>query len=113
MTKHEFSDEDRYAALKRRVYERLETRAAKVQRNKQSEITTGKIGEEALAVWTIAGMHLRKMPDDEDEILRISIGGRHDIPDTKYCVFRGDKHECLKLLEEAARAIKSTVNKNE
>ena len=54
---------------------RLTQRADDMVRDKQSENTAGKEGEEPLAEWKHKGVSVRHMPDDEQGILRISIGG--------------------------------------
>ena len=56
--------------------------------------------------WEYDGIHVRKLPDDELDILRISIGGGDNIPvNVNYLVFRGDRVECIKLLRKALSAL--------
>ena len=86
---------------------RLKRRANDMVRDKQSEITAGKEGEEPLAEWKHAGISVRHMPDDEQGILRISIGGGSTSVPLNYCVFRGGVGSCIDLLEKAVAALKA------
>ncbi len=87
--------------------ERLTRRADEMVRDKKSEITAGKEGEEPLAEWNHAGVGVRHMPDDEQDILRISIGGGATPLPLNYCVIRGTVGKCIDLLEMAIVALKA------
>ncbi len=86
---------------------RLTQRADGMVRDKQSEITAGTEGEEPLAEWKHKGVGVRHMPDDEQGILRISIGGGDTPVPLNYCVFRGSVGPCIDLLEKAIAALKA------
>lgn len=86
--------------------DRLTERASQMTRDKASEITVGKEGEEPLAVWNAHNVQCQHLPDDEQGILRISIGGgRMPVP-MNYCVIRGDLGQCIELLERAMVALR-------
>lgn len=88
-----------------RFIERLKKRAEQAQKAKASIITTG---DEPLASWQGSnGVHINHLPDDEQGVLRISIGGGDHLPVTlNYCTIRGDLGQCIKLLEMARLALK-------
>lgn len=88
--------------------ERLRERADKAARDKVSQITTGKDGEEPLGSWKASnGVHVRHLPDDEQGILRISLGGGDNLPVTmNYLTIRGRVGECIALLEKAIVALR-------
>lgn len=93
--------------FRREWMERLQQRAASMVRNKQSEITAGKQDEQPLAEWKAHGVGVRHMPDDEQGILRISVGGGEDLPiSLNYCVFRGSIGQCIDLMHKAIRALR-------
>jgi hypothetical protein len=72
----------------------------------ESRITNPEEGEKALAEWEAQGVYVRQLPDDQQGILRISIGGgKTPAGDMAYCVFRGNRHECIALLRKALRAL--------
>lgn len=63
-------------------------------------------GDPPLAEWSHRGMNVERLPDDEQRILRISIGGGDHLPiNGDYCVFRGDRLACLRLLRKAVEAV--------
>jgi hypothetical protein len=86
--------------------DRLRERAESMVENKESEITAGKEGEVELASWRHKRWHIRHMPDDEQGILRISLGGGETPLPMNYLVFRGPVGRCITLLEGALAAIK-------
>jgi hypothetical protein len=87
---------------------RLEKRAANMVRDKQSEITAGKEDENPLAVWKSHGIQCVHMPDDEQGILRISVGGGNEMPISfNYCTIRGGVGPCIALLERAIKALRN------
>jgi hypothetical protein len=83
----------------------LEARALESRQRGWSRITTGYPGEEPLRQWGHAGIDVRKMPDDPQGILRISVGGGVEGMDIDYCTYRGDRMECIALLHRALRAL--------
>ena len=87
---------------------RLYERANDMLRNRASEITAGKPGEKPLGQWDSNGVHVTQMPDDEQGILRVSIGG--GIEGMNYCVFRGKLRHCVELLEQSLVALKSRMH---
>lgn len=87
--------------------QRLKDRAAKMEREGLSQIASGKRGEQALAKYDAQGVHVRKMPDDEQGILRISIGGGIPSVNVNYCTYRGDRQRCIEMIEKALGALKA------
>jgi hypothetical protein len=86
--------------------DRLRQRAAKMTRDKASEITAGKEGEEPLAAWKAHDVQCKHMPDDEQGILRISVGGGATPLPLNYCVIRGGVGPCIELLEKAIQSLR-------
>ena len=88
---------------------RLEKRASEMMGAHASAITAGKPDEEpgvtveVDAKSLVKGVHITKRPDDEQGILRISIGGV--IGDFCYCTYRGDRKACRAMLKAAIRAL--------
>lgn len=90
----------------------LEERAKKILRERGSEITSGKPGELPLKEWESNGVHVRQMPPDEQDIIRVSIGGGDGTPvDCNYCVFRGSKPLVERLLEKALVALRGEFDR--
>jgi len=90
----------------RQFMEKLEGRAKKMVEQQMSTITSGFPGETAIDAWIGAGgIHVTKMPDDEQGILRISVGGGIPTLDGDYCTFRGNRAACLDLLSRALTAL--------
>ena len=89
---------------------KLQGRAAKAVKDKTSQITTGKPGETPLSRWKGSnGVHVTHMPDDEQGILRISLGGGEELPVTmNYMTIRGGVGQCIDLLEKAIVALKES-----
>lgn len=90
----------------KRFMDRLKQRAE--QNKGKSQITAGRESEEALCVWTHGEVQVRHMPDDEQGILRISIGGGQTPVPLNYCVIRGGVGQCIELLEKAIAALKAS-----
>jgi len=86
--------------------DRLIERSESMIENKESEITAGKPDELELASWRHKRFHCRHLPDDEQGILRISVGGGETPLPMNYLVFRGTVGRCIQLLEGALAAIK-------
>lgn len=99
--------------FRERFMNELEGRAAKIKQQEGSKITSGFDGEPSLEKWTAANVQVVKRPDDEQDILRISIGGGDHLPVTlNYCVFRGDKARCIQLLRRALKALEIGADGN-
>lgn len=86
---------------------RLGARAADALKTSASVITAGAPGEKALAEWEYGRVQIRQLPEDEQRILRISLGGGIAQAEIDYCVFRGDRTRCAYLLELAAEALRA------
>jgi hypothetical protein len=88
--------------------DRLRERAEKAQKAAASTIAAGGENEQELGSWRASnGMHCRHMPDDEQGILRLSIGGGEHLPTTmNYLVVRGKIGQCIELLEKALVALR-------
>ena len=85
----------------------LREKADRMTKEKLSQITAGQEGEKPLAAWKAEGMQVQHMPDDEHGILRISVGGGHNIPiKLDYCTIRGSVGQCITLLEKAIAALR-------
>lgn len=80
----------------------LEDKATRMKAAGQSEITTG---GGPLAEWQHGRVRVRKMPDDEHGLLRISVGGGDTPLEGDYCTFRGDREQCIALLNRALNAL--------
>lgn len=86
--------------------ERLRERADENERRGLSQIAGGKPEEPVLEEWESNGVHVRHLPDDEQQILRISIGGGGlAAVEHNYCVFRGPHGACVDLLRKVLRAM--------
>ena len=94
-------------------FPRLRERASEMLRKNLSTITAGEAHEQPLGEWEAPnGVHVKRLPDDEQGILRVSVGGGIQSVDINYCVFRGDPIKCAFLLDMAAAAIRETVKGN-
>lgn len=92
-----------------RFLEELHRRAEKSKESMKSQITTGSPDEKPLAQWKGNGIQVCHMPDDPQNILRISIGGGEKTPVVvNYCTIRGGVGECIALLEKAIKALKES-----
>lgn len=91
-----------------RFMQELKQRAAQAAVAKTSQITTGYEDEKPLGKWKGSnGVHVVHMPDDEQGILRISLGGGEQLPVTmNYLTIRGRVGECIALLEKAIVALR-------
>jgi hypothetical protein len=91
--------------------DRLQRRADAMVDLKQSIITAGKDGEVPLKEWSACGVGVKQLPNDEQGILRISIGGGDHLPvNADYCVYRGDRQACIELLEKSLEALRLGVH---
>lgn len=82
-------------------FKRLEQRATEATAQGKAQIPGGKPGEEPVGAWRGGGVNVTRMPDDEQGILRISIGGCTPHVAADYCVFRGDPRACADMLKRA------------
>lgn len=92
---------------------RLKERADSMMENKASTITAGEDGKQPLAKWKSHTIHCKHMPADEQDVLRISIGGGDDLVggtlELNYCVIRGDRGKCIDLLRKALKALRADL----
>lgn len=100
--------EDNLHSFRNRFIDKLRERADRAEKSGAAVITSGANGEKELGSWKASnGIHCRHMPDDEQGILRISIGGGEDLPVTlNYLVVRGKIGQCISLLEKALVALR-------
>lgn len=83
-----------------------------IERTKQqkvaSTIAAGKPGEIPICQWKASnGIHCTRLPDDEQGILRISIGGGEHLPVTmNYASVRGSIGQVIELLEKTLVALR-------
>ena len=71
------------------------------------EVLVASNGEE-LVCWQAHDVDVAKLPDDEQGIIRISIGGGDATPvQLNYCRFRGDHGACVDLLRKVLRAMEA------
>src|SRR3972149_5005249 len=85
---------------------RLGERADNIRSDGRSQITGGSDGDASVAEWERRGVHVRQLPDDEQGILRISIGGGNETPvPLNYCVFSGKHSKVVDLLRKALVAL--------
>lgn len=85
----------------------LKRKASRMKADGKSTIAGGAEGELPIEQWDSHGVAVRKMPDDEHGILRISIGGGDTPVGVNYCVFRGDHGQCIDLLRRALAALEN------
>ena len=88
------------------LVQRLERRAVELSSRRENEITAGSIGEEVLYEGIHKGVHLRLLPDDPDQVLRVSVGG---VADAKYLVLRGAPRQIDQLLTRALMALRQAI----
>jgi len=68
----------------------------------KSKITSG---DPPLQEWQSNNVHVKQLPDDEQGILRISVGGGQTPVPLDYLVFRGSHGACVDLLRKALKAM--------
>ena len=84
--------------------QQLQARAERARKQRTSLITSG---DEPIDSWRSGRMDVAQLPDDQQKILRISIGGGLHLPvNANYCRFRGDREACINLLEQALDALR-------
>lgn len=89
---------------------RLSARAEEVTSRRGSDITAGAPGEEPITEYQAHGVHVRRLPADEQGILRISVGGGIRDESGKeiiYCSYRGPALRCAAILEKALKAMQT------
>lgn len=86
--------------------ESLERRAIAMSERGENLITAGRDGEAVLGEWRRRGILIRRMPDDPDKVLRISIGAPEWAGNQAYLVFRGDPSKVRDLLRRAEKALR-------
>ena len=103
-------DEERrsYATTKAEVVEawmrRLTERAQEVAARGGSNITAG---DPPLKEWEHDGIQVQKLPDDEQRILRVSVGATDAPMSFVYARFRGNRDACIELLRRAIVALEA------
>ena len=86
----------------------LQARADRMKERGESIMAAG---DAPLSQWMHSGVTVRKLPDDPQGILRISIGGGDTPVKLDYCSFRGTQDECRKLLRRALAALEVEVER--
>ncbi len=86
---------------------RLRERADEMVERKLSVITGGDEDEKVVREWRHGDVNVRQFPDDEQSILRISVGGSRDPVQLAYCVYRGSHGKCVKLLRRVLEAMEN------
>lgn len=81
---------------------KLQRKAEKMKALGQSEITGG---DDVLNEWEHGRVYVRQLGDDPDGVLRVSTGGGDTPIGGDYCTFRGNRHECIRLLRRALKAL--------
>lgn len=94
--------------LRQEFIQRLTKQAEQNMAKGTGTIAGGAPHEKLLEEWRGSnGVVCRRLPDDPNGVLRISIGGGDDIPVLgDYAVVRGDVRNCIELLERALAALK-------
>lgn len=101
MDSHLDSDSRRSAFL-----EQLRSKADTIHSQGRSNITGGVDGEPVISRWESCGIGVMQRPNDDQGILRLSIGGGDNLPvNVNYCVFRGERQACIDLLKRALTAL--------
>ena len=69
----------------------------------KNRITNDRVIEQ----WEWDRIRVQMLPNDPQDVLRISIGGHPDINPSEYCNFRGDQAACIRLMERCLEAMKA------
>ena len=85
---------------------RLRQRGEEMTLRRENEITAGKVGEEVLYDGMHKGVLVRRLPDDPDGVLRISVG---EYGGQAYLVFRGNMQSVDALLSRALKALRKAA----
>jgi len=108
MQSHRDSDTSPLSRFQQDFLKTLGDRADRLSKAGKSKIAGGVDGEPVLAEWSHDNIFVRQMPDDEQKILRISVGGGDHLPATlNYLTFRGPRGECIDLLRRALKALET------
>ena len=99
MGSHQDIDHD----FKKKILDELKAKSEVLSDLGKNRVTNDRVVEE----WVHARMRVQMLPDDQQGVLRISIGGHPDLHPSDYCNFRGDQGKCIALLETALAAMKS------
>lgn len=86
---HSLSDE---------LFRQLTEKADQMTAAKENIITAGDDDERPIRGWKHSGMSIQQLPDDEQGVLRVSVGGNVGFG---YCTFRGSRKACRTLLQQA------------
>lgn len=99
--RQQLEDADTKARMKR-----LEEKAKKAIAMGASSITAGD-DPVAEAEYESGDLHMtvRRLPDDPERVLRISVGEMEGVPQSAYTVFRGRRKDAVKLLRQAVWAL--------
>lgn len=85
--------------------DRLKRRADNASWQGSNSVAAGLPGEQVIDQWQHGNIICKKMPDDPQKVLRISVGGLAGLG--AYCVMRGDIDECVKMLRDTIEAIEA------
>lgn len=84
------------------LFEELKRRAVEMTAKRLNTITAGEPGQSPIAEWDHGSMHVTRLPEDAQGVLRVSIGGNVGFG---YCTFRGSREACRCLVEQALAAL--------
>lgn len=87
----------------------LERRALGMSERQQNVVTAGHDGEQVLHEAQHKGFLIRRMPDDPDRVLRISVGAPEWDRNQAYLVFRGKPDAVCRLLERSLGALRRAL----
>lgn len=107
MQSHRGMDHEEGKRLREMFISKLEDKAQKMTAAGESQLPGGKQEEQPLTEYTAEnGVGVRRMPEDEMGIIRISAGGGDNTPVVcNYVVFRGNAKQTVKLLHKVIAAI--------
>jgi hypothetical protein len=88
---------------KRDVLQELRLKSELLTELGKNRVTNDRVLEE----WQHCGVRVQMLPDDEQGVLRISIGGHPDHKPSEYCNFRGDQGRCISLLQRCLAAMQA------
>ena len=88
----------------------LRERAEESTLQRENLITAGDIDERVLFETTARGLLVRRLEDDPDRVMRVSIGAPMWSPNEGYLVFRGDPAKVYALVKRAERVLRNALN---